>query len=124
VKFLGFITDEEKYRNYNACKIVVVPSRWDCQPFALFDAAASGKPVVASDMSNPGIVDNGKTGVIFKSNDINDLASKIILLLKDDKLRNEMGKAAKEKAKQYDWSRIAARTVEIYKDVIADFHES
>ena len=123
VKFLGFISDEEKYQYYKACKLVVVPSRWDCQPAALFDTAASGKPVIASDMSNPGIVDDGKTGFIFKSEDIKDLASKIIVLLKDEKLREEMGKAAEEKVKQYDWSKVAERYVEIYKEAIVDFHE-
>jgi len=38
-------------------------------------------------------------------------------------LREEMGKAAMEKAKEYDWSKIVDRKVEIYKGVIADFHE-
>ncbi|MCZ7393808.1 MAG: glycosyltransferase family 4 protein [Candidatus Methanoperedens sp.] len=119
VKFLGFISEMEKYQKFKACKLVVVPSRWDCQPFALFDAAASGVPVIASDMSNPGIVDNGKTGFIFESENIEDLANKIITLLKNDKLREEMGNAAKEKAKQYDWNKIAERTVEIYREIIA-----
>jgi len=123
VKFLGFISDEEKYQYYNVCKLVVVPSRWDCQPTTLFDAAASGKPVIASNMSNPGIVEEGETGFIFKSEDIKDLASKITVLLKDEKLREEMGKAAKAKVKQYDWSKVAERYVGIYKEAIADFHE-
>ena len=123
VKFLGFISDEEKYQYYKACKLVVVPSRWDCQPAALFDAAASEKPVIASDMSNPGIIEEGKTGLIFESEDVEDLASKIIVLLKDEKLREEIGKAAKEKVKQYDWSKVAERYIGIYKEAIADFHE-
>ena len=123
VKFLGFISEEEKYQYYKACKLVVVPSRWDCQPFTLFDAAASGKPVIASDMSNPGIVDDGKTGFIFKSENVEDLADQIILLLKDEELREEIGKAAKAKVKQYDWSKVAERYVEIYSEAIADFHE-
>jgi glycosyltransferase involved in cell wall biosynthesis len=123
VKFLGFVSEEEKYQYYKVCKLVVVPSRWDCQPAALFDAAASGKPVIASDMSNPGIVEDEKIGFIFKSENVKDLASKIIILLKNEKLREEMGKAAEAKVKQYGWSRVAERYVEIYKEVISDFHE-
>jgi glycosyltransferase involved in cell wall biosynthesis len=121
VKFLGFISDEEKYQYYKACKIVVVPSRQDCQPAALFDAAASEKPVIASDMSNPGIVEEGKTGFIFKSEDIEDLASKMITLLKNEKLREEMGIVAKAKVKQYDWSEVAERYIEIYNSSFAYF---
>ena len=124
VKFLGFISEEDKYQYYKACKLVVVPSRWDCQPFAPLDAAASGKPVIASRIGGiQDTVEDGKTGFLFEPENIEDLAEKIITLLKDEELREEMGKAAKEKAKQYDWSKIAERTVDIYKEVIADFHE-
>ena len=38
-------------------------------------------------------------------------------------MREELGKAAKEKAEQYDWSKIVEKTVEIYKEIIVDFHE-
>ena len=123
VKFLGFVSDEEKYQYYKACQIVVVPSRWDCQPAALFDAAASGKPVIASDMSNPGIVEDGETGFIFESENVEDLADKIVTLLTDEKLREDMGKSAKENVKRYDWSELSERYVEIYKEAITDFHE-
>ena len=124
VKFLGFISEEDKYQYYKACKIVVVPSRWDCQPFAPLDAAASGKPVVASRIGGiQDTVDDGKTGFLFESENIEDLAEKIITLLKDEGLREGMGRAAKENAKSYDWKKIAERTVEVYKEVITDFHE-
>ena len=121
VNFLGYVSEEEKYRYYKACKIVVVPSRWDCQPITLFEAAASGKPVIASDMSNPGIVEDGVTGLIFESEHVKDLADRILTLLTDDELRETMGNIAKERVKEYDWSKIAERTVEVYEEVIADF---
>lgn len=123
VKFLGFISDEEeKYRYYNACKIVVVPSRWDVGPFAALDGAVLGKPVIATEECNASVVEDGKTGFVFKSEDVEGLVDKITKLLTDDKLRGEMGKRAKEKAREYDWTKIAKRTFEIYQEVIADFH--
>ena len=121
INFLGYVSEEEKYQYYKACKIVVVPSRWDCQPITLFEAAASGKPVIASDMSNPGIVEEGVTGLIFESEHVKDLADKILTLLNDDRLRETMGNIAKERVKDYDWSKIAEKTVEVYQEVIADF---
>jgi glycosyltransferase involved in cell wall biosynthesis len=124
VGFLGFISEEDKLRYYKACKLVVVPSRWDCQPITLFEAAASGKPVVASDMSNPEIVIDGRTGLIFRSEDVEDLAEKIILLLKDEKLLNQMSRYAKERAEEYDWSNAATKFINIYREVIQDFHNS
>jgi glycosyltransferase involved in cell wall biosynthesis len=124
VNFLGYISNEEEIsRYYKACKIVVVPSRWDVEPFAPLDGAVWGKPAIVSEMCNSSLVEDGKTGFVVKSEDVEGLASKIVELLTNDKLREEMGKAAMEKVKEYDWSKIADRIVKIYKDVIADFHE-
>jgi glycosyltransferase involved in cell wall biosynthesis len=122
VKFPGFITDDAvKYGYYNACRIVVVPSRWDNEPFAALDGAASGKPVIASDAANASVVVDGKTGFVFRSEDVAGLADKIVRLLTDDRLREEMGRAIRQKVMEYDWPRIAERTVAVYREVIADF---
>jgi glycosyltransferase involved in cell wall biosynthesis len=119
IRFLGFVSDEEKYRNYAICRLVVVASRWDCQPAALFDAAASGKPVIASDRSNPGIVEEGVTGFIFPSEDSSTLAERIVQLLSNDELRVKMGQTAAERATAYDWKTVAERYLEIYKMIIS-----
>ena len=122
VRFLGLV-DEEKYSYYKACKVVVAPSRWDCQPYSVTEGAACGKPIIASDKSNSALLDDGKIGFLFQSENPESLANKLIELVKNDKLREEMGQAALEKAREHDWSNIADRHVEIYKEVIADFHE-
>ncbi|MBA7537543.1 D-inositol 3-phosphate glycosyltransferase [subsurface metagenome] len=124
VRFLGVIYGEEKYWYFKACKLVVAPSRWDSQTITLPEAMASGKPTVASNVGGlPEVVENGKTGLIFESEDVDDLANKVLLLLQAKDLREKMGKAALEKAKGYDWNKIAERTTEVYREVIANFHE-
>ncbi|MFC2057183.1 glycosyltransferase family 4 protein [Chloroflexota bacterium] len=123
VRFLGVIYGEEKYQYYKACKIVALPSRWEALGKTIVEAMASGKPVVASNVGGiPDVVDDGKTGLLFESENVEDLAVKMIKLLTDDELRERMGKAALEKAKEYDWGKIAERTVAVYRKVIADFH--
>lgn len=121
VKFLGFISNKEKYQHYKACKVIVIPSRWDCQPAAFFDAAALGKPVIASNMSNPGVLINGKTGLIFKSENFEDLAAKINFLLENEKMRENMGIKAQKNIAQYDWNEVAAHYFKIYKEIIKNF---
>lgn len=118
VTFPGFVSDEEKYRYYRQCKMVVVPSRWDCQPSPLFEAAAFGKPAIASDMSHPGIVEDGVTGFIFRSEDAVGLGERILLLLEDDAARERMGRAAAARVSDYDWSSVAERYIGIYMDAV------
>jgi glycosyltransferase involved in cell wall biosynthesis len=122
VKFLGFISDEqEKYRYYSACKIVVVPSRWDNEPFAALDGAAMGRPVIASNTCNASVVVDGETGYIFNNENVEELAGCIVKMLEDDNLRSRMGKSIREKVKEYDWGRIAGKTVQIYQQAVVDF---
>lgn len=123
VKFLGFVSEEDKFKNCISSKITVVPSRWDCLPITLLEAMACGKCIIASNVGGiPDVIEDGVDGLLFESENVEDLADKIVTLLKDENLREDMGRAAKEKAKQYDWSNIAERTIEVYKEVIIDFH--
>lgn len=121
VIFVGFVSGDEKYQYYKSCKLVVVPTRWDCQPFPIFEAAACGIPVIVSDMANEGFVIDGKTGLRFKSDNAEELSNKILLLLKDSKLREQMGRDAKLRAQKFDWRATAENYVLVYKDVISNF---
>jgi len=121
IQFIGFVSEEEKFQYYKSCKIVVIPSRFDFSPVTIYEAMACGKPVVASDNTNSEILVEGKNGLLFRSNDVNDLASKLLILLKDDQLRQRMGNEALEEAAECDWSKIAQRIVGVYREVAADF---
>lgn len=123
IKFLGYLSNEaDVNRYYKACKLVVVPSRWDMDPFAPLNAAASGKPAIVSDKCNSSIIENGKTGFIFKSEDVEDLSEKIVMLLTNDALMTRMSQESKERAKEYDWKNIINRKVELYNEVISEFN--
>lgn len=116
--FLGFISEEEKYRYYKSSKIVVVPSRWDCSPISIFEGLGAGKPVVASNNTNSEILEDYINGLIFESENIQDLAVKIEFLLENHQLREKMGEDAFKKAKQYSWNNIAKKYLEVYKETM------
>jgi len=118
VKFLGFITEEEKYAYYKSIDIFVLPSLFEPFGIVLLEAMACGKPIVASNVGGiPYIVEDGKTGLLFESENVEDLAEKIVTLLKDKESREKMGKAGKERAKEFTWEKVAERTVEVYKEI-------
>lgn len=121
VQFLGFVSEEEKFQYYKSSKIVVIPSRFDLSPITICEAMACGKPVVASDNTNSEILVDGKNGLIFHSDDVNDLANKLLSLLKDDQLSQRMAKEALEGAEECDWSKIIQRITGVYEEVITNF---
>ena len=122
VKFLGFITEEEKYTYYKSVDIFVLPSLFEPFGLVLLEAMSCGKPVVASKVGGiPYIVEDGKTGLLFESENVEDLAEKIITLLKDEELRDNMGKVGRERAKEFTWEKVAESTVEVYNRIKNDW---
>jgi glycosyltransferase involved in cell wall biosynthesis len=78
------------------------------------------KPVVATDVGSiPEIVDDGVTGFIVPPKNPEALAEAIIKLLKDEKLRKQMGENAYKKLKtDLSWDNIAEKTIEVYREAI------
>src|SRR5215467_3731705 len=65
----------------------------------ILESMASGRPLVASNVGgNPEAIVEGVTGLLFEPQKPDELAAKIILLLKDKELRERMGRAARERA--------------------------
>ena len=64
--------------------IFVLPSLWEGLPFVLVEAAALGKPIVATAVDGvPEMLEDGKTGLLIPPNDASALADAVIRLLRD-----------------------------------------
>ena len=118
-----FIPDEEVAEFFQRASVVVLPYTGGSQSGIIPIAYAFKKPVVATAVGAiPEVVDDGVTGVLVPPRDEKALADVIIKLLKDEKLRNEMGENAYKKMKEeLSWGKIAEKTIEIYKEVINEY---
>lgn len=92
--FPGFISDIKSFMM--DLDIFVFPSLSEGFGFAVIEAMAAGKPVVAFDIStNPEIIKDGQTGFLAAFPDTDSFKEKIKLLINDKALRLEMGKKAR-----------------------------
>jgi len=92
VDFVGKIPHTKIKEYYQETSVVVVPSLClDNSPNVIYEAFSSGRPVIAS--SRGGMADfvkDGKTGFLFESGNINELAEKIVKILESKELYNEL----------------------------------
>jgi D-inositol-3-phosphate glycosyltransferase len=96
-----------------------MPSRYESFGLAALEAMACGTPVVASDVGGLSfLVRDGETGFLVPEGNAALFAEKISLLLRNPKLRNEMGKRGVAEAQQYAWTNIAARIVDLYQEIM------
>jgi D-inositol-3-phosphate glycosyltransferase len=83
------------------------------------EAMACGTPVVASQVGGLAyLVQDGETGYTVPADDPQALADALNRLLKDPEMRARMGLKAAEFAKEYAWSKIAARIIKIYEQAL------
>ncbi len=97
VDYLGHSDDVR--RHVSAADCVVLPSYREGTPRTLLEAAAMGKPVIATDV--PGcreVVDDGESGLLCRVRDAEDLAGKMIAMVDmGDARRQVMGAAGRKK---------------------------
>jgi glycosyltransferase involved in cell wall biosynthesis len=119
IVLLGFTPDV--WPSYAALDIVCVPST-EPESFGLTaaEAMAMGKPVVASGLGAlTDLVVDGVTGLIFKPNDPQALASALEKLLKNDVMRINMGNAGKNRIdSEFTVSRMTEHFMMTYAEMV------
>lgn len=104
---------------YAGCHIVALPSYSEGLPTVLIEAAASGRPIVATDIpGNRSVVNSGENGYLVPVGDAQALAKAILTLAEDPHLRAKMGLRGRQRAEEeFDQRAINQRTLEVYESV-------
>ncbi len=102
-----------------AADVFVLPSLWEGLPYVLVEAAALGKPIVASDINGVReVLRSGETGILVPAADAASLAAAVISLLKDRTLAEEIGTRARaEIPPQFSVSGMIAETERLYMEL-------
>ena len=100
----------------------VVAHPADSEPFGLsvVEAMALGKPVVASDSGGPlEIIEDGASGLLFRTGDARDLAARLCRVLGDSAEAARLGACARERATLFSSSRFADGVLESVRTLSA-----
>lgn len=120
VKFLGFISEEEKIRLLRRAWASVLASPKEGWGISNLETAACGTPVVAA--NSPGIresVVDGKTGFLVPGTDVGAMAAAMRRLSQSKTLVAEMGTAGRRFAEQFTWEKSALQTIEHLESVVS-----
>src|SRR5690606_37905601 len=96
--------------------VVCLSSHYEGLSLSSVEGLASGKPFIASNV--PGLKEVVQdAGILFEKENEHDLASKISRLVEDVDYRDTVIAACKERAQQYDISRMIEKHLQLYKQV-------
>lgn len=122
VTMLGHVDEIAPY--YRAASIFVIPSITRAEAFGVvqMEAMASGVPVINTDIPSgvPEVSLHGKTGLTVPPKDPEALANAITLLLDNAALRQQFGKAARERVHdRFSVKKMVAQTMDVYDSVMS-----
>lgn len=120
-RLLGGVPNEAMPELQAAADVGVLPSLVEATSIAGLEAMACGTPLVGTRVGGiPEIVRDGVTGRLVAPADPAALATALEELLADAERRSAMGAAARAMVeREFSWDVIAARSLEIYRTVIA-----
>jgi len=98
VKFLGSMYGEQLNRIIRNSRLVVVPSTWyENSPHVILEAFALGKPVLGARIGGiPEYIEENVTGLLYEYSNVDELSEKINMLMEQQSLCEEMGRAARK----------------------------
>jgi len=117
VVFTGFIPDEELDSLYRMSDFLVYPSMYEGFGIPIFEAMKLRVPVITSNITAmPEVA--GKFAILVNPYDYKAIFSAMKKLLKDDKLREKMGKEGYKQTEDFTWERTSEMYLKVYEKVL------
>ncbi len=119
VRLVPRVPGEEMAELYQGADVLVLPSLFEGSSLAIYEALASGLPVVTTPNAGS-IVRDGIEGCIVPIRDVDSLVSSIEFLHRDRDARLAMGRHARLRALEFPWSRYADGLVGLSEQMIGE----
>ena len=118
IRFAGQRGDIHKF--YASADIFVLPTLYEPFGMVVTEAMASGLPVVVSRQAGASeLITDGEDGVLIDNpSDHEEIARRLIPLIRDNGLRQRMGNKARQKVEKISWDKMAEETMMLYKSII------
>jgi glycosyltransferase involved in cell wall biosynthesis len=116
VDFLSNLPRKKLIQLMKQSYIFCLPSMVEGFGLVTIEAAACATPFVIADTKvNQEITHHGRGGLLFKPQNVSDLAQKIEKLLENQKLYQQKQKQALKLVRNYSWDEIALKTEKVFK---------
>lgn len=119
-RFIGWIPYERVPAHMNLADLVVLASEGEGLARVYLEAQACEKVLIASDIpAAREVIEQGRTGLLFRKADPADLAEKTLLAAADPTLRAEIGRRARAGVQAHALDRAVAAYVALMREVLA-----
>ena len=120
INYIGVIHDSITLKLlYNACDVMVVPSRQENLSNAIMESLSCGTPVVAFNIGgNADMIEHKKNGYLAKKDDVHDLFEGIRWVLSSNQDKILSKNARKKILENFDYSIVGTLYLKFYRSLI------
>ena len=116
VLFTGYVPMEHIPLFMNGAELFIFPSLYEGFGLPVLEAMSCGTPIISSNRSSiPEIV--GSAGILVDPTDIQELADRIIGLLRNPEEKRRLSQLGKEQSALFSWHEAARKTLDVYRSV-------
>jgi glycosyltransferase involved in cell wall biosynthesis len=117
---LGFRNDIDKI--LPILTLTVLSSLWEGLPVVFQEAMSAGKPIVANNVDGASdVVVDGETGCLVTPHQPQEMAERILYLLNNDKLCEEMGLTAQRFSERFSSQQMVEKIESLYRELLASY---
>jgi glycosyltransferase involved in cell wall biosynthesis len=117
--FVGYLKGEELAAAYASADAFVYASETETMGNVVLEAMACGRAVVAPRAGGiPNLLAHGANGFLYRPRDLQDAAGMTRALLDDERLRTQVGRAARQAIEERNWEQSIGRVREVYAEAI------
>ena len=117
---MGFLGGDDLAEALASFDLFVHPGENETFCQTVQEALASGVPVVATGKGGPlDLVDNSRTGWLYKPGDLSDLRARVADLAGDSSKRAAFARSARESVAHRTWARLGDELIGHYRSTIA-----
>jgi glycosyltransferase involved in cell wall biosynthesis len=120
VRFAGHVSKQELLKYLQASQAAVFPSYAETFGLAAVEAMACGTATLFTNRgAGPEIIRDSIDGLIIDPDDVQGLADKILLVLRDEQLRSTFEQNGRERVhRQFEIGTVADRNLELYEQIL------
>jgi glycosyltransferase involved in cell wall biosynthesis len=120
--FVGYLRGEALAQAYASADAFVYASETETMGNVVLEAMASGCAVVAPRAGGiPGLVEEGRTALLYAPSDLDDAVRTTGAVLTDDALRLRLGRSAREAVAGWGWDHSVEGVRAVYRQAIREF---
>ena len=122
IHLLGWVKIEQLRDHYHSSDVFVLTSDYEGMPSVVLQAMACGLPIISTRVQgSEGMVVDGENGYFIPHRDVPALKGAIRKFLHHPEWLEPFGKESARLVERYDWKYAAARYLDCYRRILADF---